>query len=429
MKEVLRVARRRSKAPRSSYAPAGRRQTRLIIWILVVVLLSSLAALVPSAGLRTATALAADSSVQRAQAELKRAKAELTALQNKLDKLAEKGEEAESKLEFTQARIQEVEAQTGKANKRLADLQDLLGSRLANMYKNRGTEAADTLNAIFSGEDTSIGAVLGRIAMVGRIAESDRKLVADVEASLVELDMLAAQLQNERVGEEKDIAVYTSAHDRGMQVLEEHKDEYSQLKARVTQLQVEERKRQEEAEKAAAAKAAAAKAAAAKAAASKAATAKSNTTGRNVKTGVVVDTSKVSKEWVFPVQGPNSFIDTFGAPRPGGRTHKGIDIMTPKNTALVAVVDGVIKSTNLLESGLGGITIHLKGDDGNTYYYAHLTSVAGGITKGVRVKAGQVIGYAGNTGNARGGEDHLHFEIRPGGGAAINPYPTLVKYR
>jgi murein DD-endopeptidase MepM/ murein hydrolase activator NlpD len=426
MKEVLRVARRRSKAPQSSHAPAGRRQTRLIIWILVVALLGSLTALVPSAGFRIATALAADSGLQRAQAELKKAKAELTALQNKLDKLAEKGEEAESKLEFTQARIQEVEAQTGKAKNRLADLQDQLASRLVNMYKNRSTEAADTLNAIFSGEDTSIGAVLGRIAMVGRIAESDRKLVADVEASLAELDMLAAQLQKERVGEEKDIADYTSAHDRGMQVLEEHKNEYNQLKARVTQLQEEERKRQEEAQKAAEAKAAAAKAAAAKAAASKAATAKSKTTGRNVKTSVVVDTSK---GWVFPVQGPNSFTDTFGAPRPGGRTHKGIDIMTPKNTALVAVVDGVIKSTNPVGSGLGGITIHLKGDDGNTYYYAHLTSVAGGITKGVRVKAGQVIGYAGNTGNARGGEDHLHFEIRPGGGAAINPYPTLVKYR
>ena len=140
----------------------------------------------------------------------------------------------------------------------------------------------------------------------------------------------------------------------------------------------------------------------------------------------MVDTSA---GWVFPVQGPNSFVDSFGAPRSGGRTHKGTDIMTARGTPLVAVVKGTIRATSPTDSGLGGITIHLTGDDGNVYYYAHLSSLKSGISKGVRVTAGQVIGYAGNTGNASGGAVHLHFEIRPGGGAAINPYSTLVKYR
>jgi murein DD-endopeptidase MepM/ murein hydrolase activator NlpD len=78
---------------------------------------------------------------------------------------------------------------------------------------------------------------------------------------------------------------------------------------------------------------------------------------------------------------------------------------------------------------LGGITVHLRGDDNNVYYYAHLASIKEGIRAGVRVTAGQVIGYAGNTGNASGGAVHLHFEIRPDGGSAINPYPILVQYR
>lgn len=153
---------------------------------------------------------------------------------------------------------------------------------------------------------------------------------------------------------------------------------------------------------------------------------KTTTTTTKKTTSAPVDTSK---GWVFPVQGPNSFVDSFGAPRSGGRTHKGTDIMTARGTPCVAVVSGTIRSTSPSDSGLGGITIHLGGSDGNVYYYAHLSSIADGIKKGVTVKAGQVIGYAGNTGNASGGAVHLHFEIRPGGGSAVNPYPTLIKYR
>ena len=103
--------------------------------------------------------------------------------------------------------------------------------------------------------------------------------------------------------------------------------------------------------------------------------------------------------------------------------------MTARNTPLVAVTDGVISKAKAYESGLGGITIWLRGNDGNSYYYAHLSSLASGMSAGTSVSAGQVIGYAGNTGNARGTDVHLHFEIRPGGGSPINPYPTLIKYR
>ena len=408
---------------------------------MVAALLSNLiAGVLPSPVFGPASASAASSSLTSAQEELAAAKAELKAEQARLDKLAQKQADAETRLEKTRMRIEAVQAKTEKAQKSLAKLQAQLGDRVAEIYKNRGSETLNVLGAVFSGDDMSLGAVVERLAMVAHFAQSDSQLVADVRDRLAELDLLAVELNDTKTAEQEETAKFAAATEETLRALEDSKDDYNQLRARVAALQEEERKRQEAAAKAAAAKEAAAKAAAAKAAAArqKAATATTKAKTTNTTSGSssgtaqpkaadpVVDTSA---GWVFPVQGANSFVNTWGAPRSGGRTHKGTDIMTARNTPLVAVVDGAIRSTNPTNSGLGGITIRLKGDDGNTYYYAHLSSIKSGVSEGVRVSAGQVIGYAGNTGNASGGAVHLHFEIHPGGGAAVNPYPTLIKYR
>ena len=411
---------------------------------MVAALVGNLAAAVlPSLLLGPATASAASSSLESAQADLKKAKAELKAEQARLDKLAQKQADAETRLEKTRMRIEEVQTKTDKAEKNLAELRAQLANRLNEMYKNRGSDALTVLDAVLSGDDMSLSAVVERLAMVGRVAQADNELVTAVKDRLAELDRLGAELADKKAAEQEDTAQLNAASEETLQALEGSKDGYNSLRARVAALQEEERRRQEEARKAAEAKAAAAKAAAAKVAAAKAAAAKNNATTATTKTtttsnGSTTKTTQAkppdphvdtSADWIFPVQGPNSFVDTWGAPRSGGRSHKGTDIMTARNTPLVAVVSGIVRSTNPTDSGLGGITIHLKGNDGNVYYYAHLSSIKSGIRQGVRVEAGQVIGYAGNTGNASGGAVHLHFEIRPGGGAAVDPYPTLIKYR
>jgi murein DD-endopeptidase MepM/ murein hydrolase activator NlpD len=124
--------------------------------------------------------------------------------------------------------------------------------------------------------------------------------------------------------------------------------------------------------------------------------------------------------WICPVAGPSAFGDTFGAPRPGGRKHEGVDMMAAYGTPLVAIVAGF---ANMKTTNLGGNSITFDGDDGNGYFYAHLSSWEGSSR---HVEAGEVIGYVGHTGDTTA--NHLHFEIHPGGGAAVDPYPTVRKY-
>jgi peptidoglycan hydrolase-like protein with peptidoglycan-binding domain len=128
---------------------------------------------------------------------------------------------------------------------------------------------------------------------------------------------------------------------------------------------------------------------------------------------------------VFPVQGPHSFIDDFGAPRHQG-PHQGNDIVAVRGAPVVAVADGAIERMTRVERGLGGIWIWLRADDGTAYYYAHLRAISPGLAPGVRVAAGRRIGAVGRTGDARGGVYHLHFEMHPPGRRrALNPYAEL----
>ena len=127
----------------------------------------------------------------------------------------------------------------------------------------------------------------------------------------------------------------------------------------------------------------------------------------------------------FPVIGTHSYENDFGDARSQG-SHEGNDIMSPRGTPVVAVADGTIKRLTRVETGLGGVWIWLMDTAGNEYYYAHLNDIVAGLDAGSKVTAGQQIGTVGNTGDARFGAAHLHFEIHPGGGGAINPYTDLV---
>jgi peptidoglycan LD-endopeptidase LytH len=405
-----------------------------------------------------------------ARSELEKAQSQLQAFQQELDKLALEHAEADE-------RVHEAEERTGEARERLDSaredfslLQARLEQRVTHLYKGRGSSVTAVLEMLVYGEQ-SLSGVLDRIEGIRRVVRQDRELFAQVQAEVAELERLEAELSDKQVAAQREFEALAASKQRALGVLEASRDEYNELREKVRRLEEqqkreeEERRRREEAERkareeaahraeeerkaraeqaqreeqarqererqAAQQKAAAAGKPAAARPASPSAGSSPATPSRGSSSAPKDPAPSQSSNsgWVFPVKGPNSFINDWGFARSGGRTHKGTDIMTPRNTPVVAVVNGTISKASHADKGLGGITLWLRGTDGNSYYYAHLESIAGGISAGTKVSAGQVIGYAGDSGNAKGGETHLHFEIHPGGGGAVNPYPTLVKYR
>jgi murein DD-endopeptidase MepM/ murein hydrolase activator NlpD len=138
--------------------------------------------------------------------------------------------------------------------------------------------------------------------------------------------------------------------------------------------------------------------------------------------------------YVFPVYGPASFGDSFGAPRADvhGGWHHGEDIFAKKGTPLLAVADGTLHTIGF--NRIGGYRIWLRDDQGNEFYYAHLSAYSPLAVEGAKVKAGDVIGFVGDTGDAEG-TPHLHFEIHPvsmlglGYDGVVAPYPILLAWK
>jgi len=142
---------------------------------------------------------------------------------------------------------------------------------------------------------------------------------------------------------------------------------------------------------------------------------------------------------VFPVLGLVTYTDDFGQPRGGGR-HQGIDILAPKRALALAAEGGTVEFW--ARSAGAGCMLYLHGTSGTTYIYIHLnndrtkrndnrgkciagTAYAKGLKNGAKVSAGQVVGYVGDSGDANGLHPHLHFELHPNGGRAVDPYQWL----
>jgi murein DD-endopeptidase MepM/ murein hydrolase activator NlpD len=321
--------------------------------------------LVMSLGL-SSVALGAQTEVQKLQAQIKD-------LQKDVKRAGDAYSKAYWALDQTRAELAKVDKEIEVANAELAEANARLSQRAAEMYRAGG---ADYLQILLSTED--FDQMLVRLEYVQRIGRHDADTIATVDRLRAELDVKRADLASLKDTQAAEANALKKDADKIEGQLKAQQREYDKLQAKL----------------------------------------KAAIAAEKAKTGTT--TAKAGPNgMVFPVRGPNYYNDTWGAARSGGRTHKGTDIMAANGTPCVAVLSGTVRSKS---NSLGGKTIWLTADNGWAFYYAHLSSYA--VTSG-RVSAGQVIGYVGSTGNASASAPHLHFEIHPGGGAAVNPYPYL----
>ncbi len=316
-------------------------------------------------------------------------------------------------LEAIGEELHELEVTIGRLDTQIttygdevADLEEIAREIVLEAYVNAGTGLVTTAMSVDSLQDLVAGQALIENAAAYDVEKLSRLSAVnrEMERLLTELGEGQARVEELLVAQQAETVQLEDARVHAEGVLEAAEHNYRDV---VEEYRAELR-RQAEADAARRRAAAAAATAAAQGESARASTAAAGLPPSST-SGVVC-----------PVAGNTWFVDTWGAARSGGRTHKGTDMAAAYGTPLVAMYAG---SVRLGWSSLGGRQVYLYADDGNFYYYAHLSDYPNGLSGGQRVDRGQVIGYVGSTGNATA--NVLHLGMGPSPGTYVNPYPTV----
>jgi len=326
------------------------------------------------------------------------AKARVAAARQRADEATARYDEAQSRHARITRELEELEAAIETARARAAVLAVAVERRAVTAYKNRG--GGDPLAGL--GDDEPIIAAR-REKLLAEASATDNAAVDELADVHDDLEERRADLEQQR-GDAEDALAAMGAEAQTLQA--------ALNAAQQAQAQVEEQIRRLEAARQEAERQQAAREEAERQARERAASLPSPSPSRG-------PAPATDATIVCPIRGPVSFIDSWHHPRPQGPP-LGVDLMSPRGTPNVAVVSG--EATMRGSGGRAGLGVALHGDDGNLYYYFHLDSYEGGSR---HVSQGEVIGYVGNTGDASGGPTHTHFEVHPGGGGAVNPYPYV----
>ena len=325
----------------------------------------------------------------RGDEKLDALEARMDELQDELDSTTERIEELRTEQDVVRERIASIELEMDRLEDRTSKLDDEAEERATSLYKQG---PAGMFEALVAAED--FGELLERAELAEHVSSRSNAIFYRLARDQEELTALGEELE-ERRGE---LAATTTDLEAAAEELQdkfaEVSDEYEELKKELAAA------RREAAREAAAA-----------------ATPTTTTSSAPAPAGGSAPAPSGGGK-ACPVNGPVSFIDSWGAPR-DGHTHVGVDMMADYGTPLVAIVSGTVSSG---WDDSGGNMIFLSGDDGHSYWYLHNETNI--VTSG-RVSAGQQIGTVGDTGNAVG-IPHLHFEYHPGGGGPVNPYPLVA---
>jgi murein DD-endopeptidase MepM/ murein hydrolase activator NlpD len=331
-------------------------------------LIRSTVALVLSAAAVTAIPAWADTG-----SELETAKDRLEAARAELTRVTGLWQQTEARLARAQDAAAEAEQEIDRLEADLAKISENLNDRVAAAFMSGGSLS---LGAVLTSD--SIQDATDRLQYTQSVVQGDADLATDVAVTAEELRRQRARLRQAARQEAAAVA--------------ELETQKAQIDARVQQLGDVVQELEAELE---------------------AADARAFGFG-----GGPVSITGTGAIQTCPVTGPTSFVDSFGWPRPGGRTHQGIDLIAAYGTPVVAVAPGTARSASSVLGGLGVVVEHDSGGDWT--FYAHLSSYG---AMG-HVSAGTVIGYVGSTGTTT--VNHLHFEYHPNGGAAVDPYAALL---
>jgi len=321
-------------------------------------------------------------SLSSKREEAQRVKNQVDSLSKSLNQITANYNSATTKLENISASLAKNEAELAVTQKELEKDQAIMNDRVKNIYRCGNVQFLEVVLG-----SKNVLEFLVRTDLLTKIGNQDSALLEQIKEKKQKIEETREQLAAQKEEQQKVVAQLKNEQKQMEANFAKQKSLLAGVEGEVSKLEAEEKASQQR-----------------KLLASRSGSSSSRSISIN--------------GFVFPCGNPHSFSNDWGAPRVGHR-HQGCDIMAPKGTPAIACVSGTVRTS---EGGRQGHAIWLNGDDGNSYFYAHLSGYA--VTGG-HVSAGQTIGYVGNTGNASGGACHIHFEIHPGGGGAINPYPIL----
>lgn len=347
------------------------------------------------------------------KAEQSQTQAQIDALTKQLEEITAQYQSAYAELSKTEEEISKSQRQLNSAIEQQKYYQKTLNQRSVFAYRYGKVYFLEVLMDTKNFQD-----FLVRLDFLAKVSERDAQVLKASKKLKTEIEARRNELEEQKNRQRELVNILANKEDEMSKTLASQQELLNSLQGEIQTLAVDQQKLIEakKAEEERLAQLAAA----------------GNRDGKNISDNAGGGANPSSKPLniVFPVPRPyaHSYTNDWGNPRPGGTYHQGTDIFGARGTPLVAAADGVI-SSSFGQQRLGGYRLWVDGDDGYSYYYAHLNGDEGvayapGIAPGVRVTQGQIIAYMGDSGQAKGTGVHLHFGIT-WNDQWINPYPYI----